>query len=435
MAEASKTKIAVLGGGLGSIVSAYELTATPELREKYEVTVYQLGWRIGGKGASGRNPDEFERIEEHGLHVWLGFYENAFRAMRQCYEELDRRPGSPLATMDDAFKPTYAVTLFEEYEGRWTHWSFMLPVNKEVPGTGVVLPTFWVMAWMAVQWAWEFVEELLGLQVQSPDFLQRLAHIFADLEEEFDWQPKEKPHWWDGLVEELEHDFEAPDYTGEVQSLELANALARGRSQSPEQYVDEAHFDYLVELLNRYRDWLWHKVVQPHLDNDKRRVYFTMFDTMASVFAGIVNDRLLERGFDYANDLEFKEWLTKHGARPITLSNSPLIRGWYDLAFCYDNGDIDKPDMAAGATVRALVRLVFTYKGGFFWKMQAGMGDTIFTPFYQVLKRRGVKFEFFHAVTGQGPVIGPDIDNIDAGMHRHVLGLIIVLPEKRCLSA
>ena len=30
------------------------------------------------------------------------------------------------------------------------------------------------------------------------------------------------------------------------------------------------------------------------------------------------------------------------------------------------------------------------------------MGDTIFTPFYQVLKRRGVKFKFFHAVTNLG---------------------------------
>ena len=34
------------------------------------------------------------------------------------------------------------------------------------------------------------------------------------------------------------------------------------------------------------------------------------------------------------------------------------------------------------------------------WKMQAGMGDTVFGPMYEVLKRRGVRFEFFSAVTG-----------------------------------
>src|SRR5215211_1858717 len=65
--------------------------------EPAEVTVYQRGWRLGGKGASSRGANG--RIEEHGLHVWLGFYDNAFRLLRSCYEELDRRrsdPGCPI---------------------------------------------------------------------------------------------------------------------------------------------------------------------------------------------------------------------------------------------------------------------------------------------------------------------------------------------------
>ena len=43
------------------------------------------------------------RIEEHGLHIWLGFYENAFRLIRRCYAELNRPPGSTLATWREAF--------------------------------------------------------------------------------------------------------------------------------------------------------------------------------------------------------------------------------------------------------------------------------------------------------------------------------------------
>ena len=39
------------------------------------------------------------------------------------------------------------------------------------------------------------------------------------------------------------------------------------------------------------------------------------------------------------------------------------------------------------------------YTGAFMWMMQAGMGDTVFAPLYQVLQRRGVKFQFFHRVT------------------------------------
>ena len=34
--------------------------------------------------------------------------------------------------------------------------------------------------------------------------------------------------------------------------------------------------------------------------------------------------------------------------------------------------------------------MFFTYRGALFWKMRAGMGDVVFAPFYEVLKRRGV---------------------------------------------
>jgi uncharacterized protein with NAD-binding domain and iron-sulfur cluster len=48
--------------------------------------------------------------------------------------------------------------------------------------------------------------------------------------------------------------------------------------------------------------------------------------------------------------------------------------------------------------LRGMMRVAFGYHGAIMWKMQAGMGDVVFTPFYEVLKRRGVKFEFFHKV-------------------------------------
>ena len=51
-----KTKIAILGGGLGAITTAFMLTDRPELRERFEVTVYQMGWRLGGKGRLPLSP-------------------------------------------------------------------------------------------------------------------------------------------------------------------------------------------------------------------------------------------------------------------------------------------------------------------------------------------------------------------------------------------
>jgi uncharacterized protein with NAD-binding domain and iron-sulfur cluster len=52
--------------------------------------------------------------------------------------------------------------------------------------------------------------------------------------------------------------------------------------------------------------------------------------------------------------------------------------------------------MAAGVALRGAMRMFFTYRGALFWRMSAGMGDIVFAPLYQVLKQRGVRFEFFH---------------------------------------
>jgi hypothetical protein len=42
--------------------------------------------------------------------------------------------------------------------------------------------------------------------------------------------------------------------------------------------------------------------------------------------------------------------------------------------------------------------LFFTYRGALMWKMNAGMGDVVFAPLYELLHKRGVEVEFFHRV-------------------------------------
>ena len=114
-------KVAIIGGGCASVTTAFELTQ-PRHKGRYQVTIYQLGWRLGGKGASGRGPAG--RIEEHGLHIWLGFYENAFRLMRECYEELGRDPEKcPIATWRDAFfADPYVGVMERSRSGGWLKW-------------------------------------------------------------------------------------------------------------------------------------------------------------------------------------------------------------------------------------------------------------------------------------------------------------------------
>jgi uncharacterized protein with NAD-binding domain and iron-sulfur cluster len=40
-----------LGGGLGACTAAYWLTSFDGRQNEYEITLYQSGWRLGGKGA------------------------------------------------------------------------------------------------------------------------------------------------------------------------------------------------------------------------------------------------------------------------------------------------------------------------------------------------------------------------------------------------
>src|SRR5687767_6763173 len=109
----TKQRIAILGGGMGSLAAAWTLSGTAALREQHEITVYQVGWRLGGKGASGRNADRGQRIEEHGLHVLMGWYENTFRILRECYQELGRPEGTPMASWRDAFQPHDQVVVMD----------------------------------------------------------------------------------------------------------------------------------------------------------------------------------------------------------------------------------------------------------------------------------------------------------------------------------
>ena len=122
-------KIAILGGGVSAMPAAFYLTEQENWQEKYDITVYQLGWRIGGKGASGRNPDYAQRIEEHGLHIWFGFYDNAFSTIQKAYKALDRPNGAPLQTWQDAFKEHSFIVLQELIEDKWQTWPIEFPTN------------------------------------------------------------------------------------------------------------------------------------------------------------------------------------------------------------------------------------------------------------------------------------------------------------------
>jgi uncharacterized protein with NAD-binding domain and iron-sulfur cluster len=381
----------VLGGGVGGIVAAFQLTSTPELRERFEVTVHQLGWRIGGKGASGRNMERGGRIEEHGLHIWFGFYENAFRALREAYLELGREPGAPLATLEDAFKPCDQIVLYDNVEGEWHPFAFRPPRNFERPGVSGEVPTFWDVAARACEWA---LGHWRDLHRDHPDVATQPAP------ERF------TPSWFADVAADFASELAETQLAGAEHLLHLATRMARENARSGA--APAGHEAMLVELLCRFRDWWWEWYMQDEGSRHARlRLGFTMIDIMASTLHGVVEDDILEKGFGAIDDEEWCDWLRRHGAKELTLGATPAercpaLRAVYDVAFGYVEGDIAKANVAAGTATSDLLRLCTDYRGSMMWKMQAGMGDTVFTPFYEVLRRRGVRFRFFSAVTDLG---------------------------------
>jgi uncharacterized protein with NAD-binding domain and iron-sulfur cluster len=391
-----RTKVAVLGGGVGGMTAAFELTATPELLERFEVTVYQLGWRVGGKGASGRNGAVANRIEEHGLHVWFGFYDNAFRLMRDAYTELGRPTGAPLATFDEAFEGCDQLILYDRQDGGWHDHRFNLPRNPLRPGDPAELPTFWEMAATACRWALTGWRALRDTREELPPEQDGLELV---------------PDWFEDLARDLAAELIDVPFDLAERLLGLAERLASARAGHTNQLVarQAAQPLLLVRLLEVFRDWLWTAVAAERCDRDPElRFFFTAVDAGVSTVAGIVKDGILEHGFDVANDEDWAAWLRRHGAHEVTIGRtpaerSPVLRSVYDVAFAYPRGVIDRADCAAGTATNDLLRLVFSYRGSIMYKMQAGMGDVVFTPLYEVLRRRGVRFEFFHAVTNLAP--------------------------------
>ena len=341
------TKVAILGGGVGGATAAFELTATPELRERFDVTLYQLGWRLGGKGASGRNAAAHDRIEEHGLHVWFGFYDHAFRVMRDAYSELGRPAGSPLASFEDAFKGCDQLVLYDLVDGKWHANRIDCPRNVLRPGDVGELPTSgrWPPRPAVGRWRAGASFATAGTTCRP-----RAATATA-------WCPTGSRTSHRISAGEL---LEGPVDIGE-QLLGLAERLAGLRARYTDHLIvrHAAHPALLVRLLKAFREWLWTSVVAGRIDRDPElRFYFTAVDAGVSTVAGNRRGRRARARLrrDQRRGV-VRSGCGSHGASEVTLGRtpaerSPVLRAVYDVAFGYTEGDIAKANCAAGTATK-----------------------------------------------------------------------------------
>ncbi|MEP6652160.1 MAG: NAD(P)-binding protein [Myxococcales bacterium] len=411
-------EVAIVGGGCAGMVAAFELSR-PIHAGKYRVTVYQMGWRLGGKGASGRGPAG--RIEEHGLHLWMGFYENAFRIMRECYAELGRDPREcPIADWRDAFVPDHFNGLADwSPRGEWLSWRVELPPFPGLPGDPDAPP----------------------LRMTVTDYLARTATLLRTLLEAARLRNDRlsgtgndsrsdggvaaatlPPQATPGTVMEAASRFlrlgQLATLGAVVESARLLETMLAALPSYPKNVILTFHEAVAGAARNQLEALI-------NKDDETRRLW-EIIDLSLAVIRGSIRFGLATdpRGFDAIDDYDCREWLLLNGAAQSSI-DSAFVRALYDLAFAYEDGDVARPRIAAGQALRGAVRAFFTYRGAFFWKMRAGMGDVVFAPLYEVLKKRGVRFQFFHRLenvglsTDDGP---PRVVALDMAVQAQVKG-------------
>jgi uncharacterized protein with NAD-binding domain and iron-sulfur cluster len=354
---ARPTRIAILGGGIGAMTAAFYLTDPHAAGGPYDITVYQMGWRLGGKCASGRNAKIADRIEEHGLHIWFGFYNNGFDLMKNAYGALNCPAGHTFATWKDAFKRQDSIVLTETFGTVVKFWPIEMPERPGEPGGQNPEVTMKEMAKTLKDWTrqWRSDIDARLLVLTGGSVLEDIGEI---------------PEGCDELLQNLGETF---PLSGE---------------DDPTQTID---------CLRKIRADIYRRASPFLATDDKTRRLFICIDLALTTLIGMLVDGVMSNNFDVINGHEFSSWLAINGAQANTVRSAPVC-ALYDLVFAFEGGDPKHPNIEAGTMLRGMLRLLIDYRGGFMWKMQAGMGDTVFTPLYEVLHSRGVKFEFFHKV-------------------------------------
>ena len=336
---AAPKRVAILGGGIAALATAFEITNTPG----YAVTIHTLGWRLGGKCASSRGPDG--RIEEHGIHGFLGSYYNALPMLAAVYAELNRPPTAPLATFEQAIRGIDTVQLYAWNGTSAERFDAHFPFNSAFPDPGKP-----------------------GTLNNVEDLVERVIALLEALGDAHGDHPDAGfiKHFLDKVIAGIT--TAAGGVAGVLAALE--NAAWHGTRT------------LLLEMCR----------------SDPRAMQIiTIIDWIVTLLGGALADDVVNMGFDFLDAENWTDWLARHGALPETIA-SPMALNTINLAYQYSDGDTSKPSrMAAGCYVHWGLRSL-AFCGHAIYAFGAGTGETIIAPMYEVLVRRGVKFEFFSKV-------------------------------------
>jgi uncharacterized protein with NAD-binding domain and iron-sulfur cluster len=413
--DADRVRVCIVGGGCAGLSAAWQLSKLNLARDKlppgqqtgrprYEITVVESTWRLGGKGASVRDAEG--RILEHGLHVWFGFYENAFRMMRECYAEVKAKNWGPDAAVgkrlthgsfDEAFAPEPHIGVAGRRGENWEAWTAFLPPMKGEPGEALDTDTnpftLWAYLARAMALAKALMQSVLApgerAGADEPGGSGRRSTVDEALELDFSFDPRESPAVLIDRLATLARAVLLTSAAGVLQAATFVESWLRERNPAPQ--IASSLLKLVEAVATNTRRQLQDVVL---IDETMRRKT-EILDLLMTIFIGLLRDRVFfsKQGLDAIDGIDYRDWLEKHGATRSAV-NSPLITGIYDLMFAYRDGEHTRPALSAAQALRGAMRMFLSYRGSMFWRMQSGMGDAVFAPLYRVLLARGVRFRF-----------------------------------------
>ncbi len=375
----SRRRLVVVGAGVAGLSTAHELTRTPEGRAAWDVTVFEMGHRPGGRLASTHRPEAWGRNEEHGLHVWFGFYENTFRFAEEIWAEWKRPADCPWDTVWDGLRPVYTSEYGIPHDGGYRVLRGHHPRNARRPGDGRI-------AWTDAPTAW--IDTVRALPQTLVSFLAGYDALPA-------LPGAARRAVWPGP------DEEAVIRHAEAALLPLADRLAAlGRASTPGQRERAAA--RIERAVGRLHGPLVAGAARLAGENPGARELVATIDVVIALLRGLLSPR---HGVPRDGDLgrvstfELMDWLASNGADARSLRRCRVLDGLYDAPFAYRGGDRNAPVLEASTGARLFLRILFTYKHALAWLLSAGATETVVAPAYEVLRDRGVGFRWYHRLT------------------------------------
>lgn len=366
--QSTTSTVHVLGGGPSGLSAAFHLAQQrrPDLR----IVVHQLGWRLGGKGATGRNAVAANRIEEHGIHLFGNMYANALHMMNDAFGALaDGR------SVETEFEVSNFQMVTDFSGGRWRGFESSLPHNHELPwehGT-VADPAALVQSMLTTLEGVLTSQELPipGTPPATSAQGERPSHLRSAVD-------FVRHHAPGGLAERL---------TGLLRDLEAAKSMVEADLHAM------AHGS-LLEMIESFEELVERAMSKIGDEGDLLGWIYVELDLLATIMRGCIADDVFVKGVDSIDDPPYQDWLRSHGASDALMRSSILLVV-PNTCMSYVDGDCTRPPtMSAAAFVTFMLRqIVAPGNAAYFFKV--GTGETVILPLYQALLQWGVEFEFF----------------------------------------